>query len=477
VRQPVTVFNEKNGRYYVAYQSAGDLYQSVYELDKKGRKTYTATHKMDYVVGSALTGYSYLFRLGPWMFQAPLSYYSHSAQWELSPGYNLDDIGFTRSIGTGCLICHNGQPEPDGKHDGKYKEPPFRFGELAISCEACHGPGALHGREMQANPGQQLSPQHVDTSIVNPAKLSPRLADDLCRYCHQSGDSVVLLPGKGYLDYRPGAPLSQTWALLKRPLKESQREEANRLETAAPVRGSLETPLWWKNSSVELSKCYQATHGQLTCIRCHAIHSAPAPEGKSAYYRARCLSCHKETDCKLALASSERTQAADDCIDCHMEKRPVAGISHSNDTKHRIVRFAGQPLPDVAFERPQPDLPGLVWLNRPSSGAADLLPDVTELEAYWTVARKDPALAPYALQKLEELAKSAPNDSVVLTCLGAVALSDEQTLFVAATLRRHLVRNHNFLRESRALATCAPSLPLPLGFPRYIFLATWRQPR
>jgi hypothetical protein len=160
-----------------------------------------------------------------------------------------------------------------------------------------------------------------------------------------------------------------------------------------------------------------------------------------------------------------------------MEKRPVAGISHSNDTKHRIVRFAGQPLPDVAFERPQPDLPGLVWLNRPSSGAADLLPDVTELEAYWTVARKDPALAPYALQKLEELAKSAPNDSVVLTCLGAVALSDEQTLFVAATLRRHLVRNHNFLRESRALATCAPSLPLPLGFPRYIFLATWRQPR
>jgi Tetratricopeptide repeat len=109
-----------------------------------------------------------------------------------------------------------------------------------------------------------------------------------------------------------------------------------------------------------------------------------------------------------------------------MEKRPVAGISHSNDTKHRIVRFAGQPLPDVAFERPQPDLPGLVWLNRPSSGAADLLPDVTELEAYWTVARKDPALAPYALQKLEELAKSAPNDSVVLTCLGAVALSDKK---------------------------------------------------
>ena len=39
VPHPVTVFNEKNGRYYVAFQSGGDLYQSVYELDKKGRKT------------------------------------------------------------------------------------------------------------------------------------------------------------------------------------------------------------------------------------------------------------------------------------------------------------------------------------------------------------------------------------------------------------------------------------------------------
>jgi len=52
-----------------------------------------------------------------------------------------------------------------------------------------------------------------------------------------------------------------------------------------------------------------------------------------------------------------------------MEKRPVAGIAHSSDTKHRIVRFPGQPLPDVAFEKPTPDLPGLLWLNRPAGDA------------------------------------------------------------------------------------------------------------
>ena len=96
--------------------------------------------------------------------------------WELSPGYVADDHGFTRVMTTECLVCHNGQPDPVLKREGMYKEPPFRFGELGISCEACHGPGALHVKEMQIKKSSVLGPHDVDTSIVNPAKLSPRLA-------------------------------------------------------------------------------------------------------------------------------------------------------------------------------------------------------------------------------------------------------------------------------------------------------------
>jgi hypothetical protein len=440
VPQPVTVFNPKNGHYYQVYQDGGNLYQSVYGLDRKGRRVYNVAHKMDYVVGSALTGYSYIFRVGSWMFQAPLSYYSHAGQWELSPGYNVDDIGFTRQIGVGCLVCHNGQPDPVAKRDGMYREPPFRFGELAISCEVCHGAGDLHVREMTTKQGRKLGPQEVDTSIVNPAKLSPRLADDLCRDCHQSGDSVVLLPGKTYLDYRPGMQLNQTWAFLKRPMNEQQRAEANRLESQAPVRGSLETPLWWKNSSLELSKCYQASHGRLTCISCHSIHDVPKQEEKTAFYRGKCLACHNINSCKLAQDNTARVQAADNCLDCHMEKRPVAGISHSNDTKHRIVRYVGQPLPDFAFEQPKPDLPGLLWMNRPQGAAGNPLPPLTRLEAYWTVARKDPNFAPYALSKLDELSKSAPNDPVVLACLGTVTLSGKKDNAKAAGYFSHALK-------------------------------------
>jgi hypothetical protein len=324
------------------------------------------------------------------------------------------------------LLCHNGQPDPEPKRDGMYKEPPFRFGELGISCETCHGPGALHVKEMQTKKGRVLGPSEVDTSIVDPAKLSPRLADDLCRECHQAGDAVVVYPGKTVMDYRPGTPLTETMAIVKRPIKEEQRAEANRLEVNPPVRGSLEQPLWWKNSTLELSRCYQASHGRLTCGTCHSIHHAPKPEDEKAAYRAACLTCHKVSSCTLKPDDSKRVAAKDDCIACHMEKRPVAGIAHSNDTKHRIVRYPGQPLPEVAFEQPKPDLPGLLWLNRPAGEAGARIPDLAQLEAYFTAARKDPSLWPFWVRKLEELSKSLPDDPTVLNSLGAVALAQQK---------------------------------------------------
>jgi hypothetical protein len=445
VPKPVTVFNAANNRYYTVYQKDGDLYQSAYELDKNGRKTYDVAHKIDYVTGGESVGYSYLFQVGAWIFQAPLSYYVHSKTWELSPGYAKDDVGFTRVMTTGCLLCHNGQPDPvgtrEGMLDGKFKDPSFRFGELGVSCESCHGPGALHVKEMRANPRQVLAEGQIDTSIVNPAKLTPRLRDDLCQECHQAGDAQVIFPGKSVMDYRPGTPLADTIAIVKRPIRPEQREEANRLETAPPVRGSLEQPLWWKNSTLELSKCYQATHGQLTCSTCHSVHHAPAPGEEKAAYRAACLTCHEVKSCTLKPEDPKRAAVADYCVECHMERRPVAGIAHSNDTKHRIVRYPGQPLPEVAFEQPKPDLPGLLWMNRPEGEPDAEMPDLAQLEAYFTAARRDPSLWPYWVKKLNQLRSTEPNEPTVLVSLGAVALAQTRDNATAARDFALAIRN------------------------------------
>ena len=450
VPQPVTVFSAKTKRYYTVFSRDNDLYQSVYQLSNKGKKTYEAEHKLDYVVGGGLTGYSYIFRIGQWMFQAPLSFYSERGTWELSPGYQLDDIGFTRPISTACLSCHNGQPIPVPKRDGMYQEPYFRYGEMGMSCEACHGPGQLHNQTWGSKKGQIHDVKAVDATIVNPARLAPSLADDLCMECHQSGDAIILMPGKGFLDFRPGQPLYQTMAIFRRPLREEHRAEANRLETEAPVRGSLEAPLWWKNSSLQLSRCYQESHGHLTCITCHAIHNPPTPENKVAYYRDRCLSCHTDMSCKAS--STERQQQSDNCIACHMEKRAVAGIAHSNDTKHRIVRHAGQPLPEVAFEKPRPDLPDLLWTNRPPDSSITL-PLATRLQAYWSVSKKDPSLEKYCLPLLEELAAQDPDNPVVLHGLGALALSGDKAFSARDLYSKALKGGNQELTTYTYLAT------------------------
>jgi len=427
---PVTVHNPKNNRYYTVYAANGDLYQSVYELDERGHRRYEAIHKIDYATGGERTGYTYMFRVGGWIFQAPLSYYVSSGTWELSPGYAADDVGFTRVMTTGCLVCHNGQPDPEPRRDGMYKAVPFRFGELGISCEACHGPGELHVREMQGQRGRVLKPGEVDTSIVNPAKLDPQLANDICRECHQAGDAAVQNPGTSVLDFRPGEPLSATINLVRRPIAEKDRMEANRLETAPPVRGSLEQPLWWKNSTMELSRCYTASRGKLTCLTCHSEHRGSKPGEERTAYRAACLSCHTATSCRLKPVDPQRTAVNDYCIECHMEKRAVAGIAHSNDTKHRIVLYPGQPLPESAFEQPQADLPGLLWMNRPEGGGT--MPERVQMEAYWSVARKDASLWPLWLQKLKTLSRATPDDPLVLEYEGALALGMQKDYTRAA---------------------------------------------
>src|SRR5580692_11328768 len=52
------------------------------------------------------------------------------------------------------------------------------------------------------------------TQIINPARLSPYLADNICMACHQTGDVRVLQPGKSYQDVRPGHPLDDTLSIL-----------------------------------------------------------------------------------------------------------------------------------------------------------------------------------------------------------------------------------------------------------------------
>jgi hypothetical protein len=82
-------------------------------------------------------------------------------------------------------------------------------------------PRAAH---VQAMPGTNIrKPQNavmanaLGSRIVNPARLTPYLADNICMACHQTEDVRVLKPGKTYQDIRPGYPLDDTLSILMIP--------------------------------------------------------------------------------------------------------------------------------------------------------------------------------------------------------------------------------------------------------------------
>lgn len=420
----IAVYDRQVDRYYEVVRSRSDLYQTQYQLDASGNRVFSSAQKLEYRIGGHLTGNIYIIRWGQNLFQAPLSYYVRIGRWDLAPGYAGAPRPFNRPISL-CPYCHNGQPEVVPNRAGVYRDPPFRFMEYGIGCEVCHGPGELHLKEFSKQSGRR--PGKVDLTIVNPAKLSPRLADDVCLKCHEGWTARVLQPGKGELDFRPGTPLYETVALFKVPIKSEQRAELERLESLPPAKGTPDTPMWFKHSLMAMSRCFHDSNGQMRCITCHVIHHPPSAENKVEYYRERCFTCHTNASCKIALAERLGHEPANDCVGCHMPRKGVAGIPHSDDTNHRIVRQPGQPFPDYAFEQSDRDLPGLVCINRRGDDATRPIPLLTKLLAYNEVMlnNKLPEAGRYYLELLEQLRTSAPDEPLVLVCLGRKALSDQ----------------------------------------------------
>lgn len=396
----VTIHDAKLNRYFEIFRQGSDLFQSEYELAPDGTEVFRNTQKIAYVIGSGENGIGYFVRRGRFMLEAPLSYYTKSKSWALSPGYELGDYGFGRTVPAACIVCHSGLAQPAPGEYGRYKDPPFR--ELAIGCENCHGPGELHVQERTR--GAALTGP-IDTAIVNPAALSGWLADNICMNCHQSGDARVLQPGKAYSDFRPGKPLEDTVALFALPLK------------AQPPPSS---PLLEHFSLMKLSKCFTSSGGRMSCITCHDPHVQPRVNA-AAYYRERCLTCHTEKSCSLSLHARGRNTPPDDCAGCHMPRRSLTLISHSVLTDHRIVRDLNEPYPEAAFHQATPELPYLVHVNA-IPGAKDSIPPQTLLHAYGELLGPHAELRQPFLALADQLGRANSNDPLVLSALAGKSM-------------------------------------------------------
>jgi cytochrome c-type biogenesis protein CcmH/NrfG len=290
-------------RYQVSKTSAG-LEFDFRQGDVEGRR------RLDYYIGSGAVGRSYICAIDGFLFQAPVSYYSYPARWDLSPGYERSEsVNLIRAVDSTCLDCHASRIQLRPGTVNGYTGQPFL--EEGISCERCHGPGEEHVRRMRSGTVSR------SLAIENPVRLDPARRDSVCAQCHLAG-VVRVAKGGRHGTFRSGELLADfvtvfVWDQISRSMT---------------VNGHYE--------QLRQSRCWQSSGGKLWCGTCHDPHRVPAQPGKAAFYRSRCLRCHTLASCKGPPDS--RARAQNNCVECHMRRTPVRKLEHVAFTDHSMSR-------------------------------------------------------------------------------------------------------------------------------------------
>jgi hypothetical protein len=381
------------GHAYQVFWENGQLYQSESFLNSEGSREQGGKFRADYIVGSGTRGYTFLFRRDNRLFEAPVSFYSRTHNWDLSPGFDAYDAGFARPARIACLECHLGRFVAGVQADATLPMQPFA--EESIGCENCHGPGEMHVKAR----GSGKAATSTDDPIVNPARLAKPLENAICLRCHQGNDARVFETGKTLADFRPGTPLNQTVHIFKVPLGRD--------------RPPAESDLLEHGFAMMLSKCYRVS-GQMTCTSCHVVHRNIEPAKKVTFYRARCLACHTVKDCRLR---QEARRPDDNCVACHMPKRPVATVSHTALTNHRIVRNTGEPFPEEAYTE-SAGSPGLIDVSLALDTDGKDVSPIVLLQAYQMLLTQALDLRNQYLNLLERLRFHDAENPIVLAAAG-----------------------------------------------------------
>jgi Flp pilus assembly protein TadD len=410
---PGTLDSEGLNRQFEVFNRGGRLFQSEASVGASGSEAFRDTQPIEWIIGAGANGYGALLQRGNYLFEAPLSYFTKTQKWELSPGYEANDIGFSRTIQAGCIACHSGRAYPTDQNTGRYTPTPFS--ETAIGCENCHGPGARHLRAV----GPRGSLVH-GAQIVNPGRLSAELENDICMSCHEAGDARVLKPGKTFQDFRPGTPLDDTFSILMVPLNRGAADDKDHVQHFFEM---------------SMSRCFRASAGQLRCATCHDPHVEPSQTEAPGYFNGKCMGCHTSRACTLPATARQQTKPADSCIGCHMLQREATETAHTSLTNHRILARVGEAWPEDAFQQPTPWLPDLVHLNR-GSGETDEVPALTLLEAYREIAERKPEYAASYQRVLGELEQTNPDNAQVQQGLGKRELDSGDLQQAVVHLRR-----------------------------------------
>jgi hypothetical protein len=208
------------------YRVSSTLEMQYTREDRRGAR------QLRWHIGSGSVGRSYATSVDGFLFQAPVSYFSKAARWDLSPGFaGKPNVDLARPIEEACLWCHATGARLTPGTQNKFQDPPFT--ENGIGCERCHGPSSDHAA------GRARS--------INPARLEPSRRDSVCEQCHLTGAARVLRPGASLSSYQPGGRLSDTISVFVWP-------------RAGAVRAATD-----HTEQLSRSRCKQASGDRLWC--------------------------------------------------------------------------------------------------------------------------------------------------------------------------------------------------------------------
>jgi tetratricopeptide (TPR) repeat protein len=292
--KPAQFFHRKTGRRYRVFRKPGEFLIEESFANKDLGLAYSDPRRVSYAIGSGNHARSFLVERPGRLYEAPIAFFTRAGRWDMSPGYDTESyVGFTREVTENCLFCHSGRGNT---------------GDTSIGCERCHGPGERH----LARPGG---------AIVSPAKLSTDLRDQVCEQCHLFGAARVTQPGRSPADYRPGEPLSAVLAVYD--------YDGSAASTPTVTGHSPE---------MKQSLCRRKSRNKLWCGSCHEVHAKARSVAIPVFYRAKCLNCHTRQACSRSPDPASPEHRENNCVGCHMPKRPVRESAHVTFTDHRILR-------------------------------------------------------------------------------------------------------------------------------------------
>ena len=273
-------------------------------------------------------------------------------------------VGGVARWNANCSQCHSVGTEPGAEPGGAGFA--TRTVELGIACEACHGPASRHVSHYRSPLRRYLrylrlerGDDPADPTIVNPAKLEPRRATEVCGQCHSFGvwsdeaaylsDGIAFVPGDQLDVHRRVFAYEEdsTDPLVGQMLEADSLALASRFwpDGTSRVAGR-------EYNAVQASTHYRES--ELTCLSCHSLHEysdtdaqlLPAADGDGA-----CLGCHEDFARSVAEHSRHTPgSSGSECMNCHMP-RTTYGLfeamrSHRIDSP-RLTGAAGSERPNA----------------------------------------------------------------------------------------------------------------------------------